>query len=115
MSWVTGYARPEKTIALNGIVKSCHSETGTCFFVDPEMVKAGAATGLSDKADKKYPDPKYGQGVAVSFERLQPGAAYPEAPDDNVLIEVTAYWEAYTSGDNETSYRLMVTQWEPFF
>ncbi len=101
-----------KSVTIAGKVLSYNENSGYgCFYVDPEMVKAGVAVGLGSKAvGSKCISEKYGNGVPVSFSGLKKDADYSFVPQEDVLISVTGKW--VKKGEN---YEFQTTEWEPFF
>lgn len=102
---------------LTGIIKNIdnNSQKG-CFFVDPEMIEAGVANALGDKANfSNCNDPKFGKGVEINFTTIDPNSDYTSLPSENVLLIFQGYWKHETNTANEQINTFYVTEYEPFF
>lgn len=103
-------AQKQETTELSGYTIGYNSNTGCgCFYVDKEMVEAGVAKDISDKADKVCSSGKYGLGAPISFQKVPSNADYT-TPAENTLMIFTGYW-AVQGGKNT----FFATKVEPFF
>lgn len=105
-------AQSKEAVTIAGKVFSYNINTGYgCFYVDPEMIKAGVAEGLGNKTSgSKCISKIYGKGVAINFSSLKKDADYSSAPQENVLISVTGKFIK-----KDQTYEFQTTEWEPFF
>ncbi|MNK00655.1 hypothetical protein D3C87_184440 [compost metagenome] len=108
-------ANAQSIVTLKGKIKFFKTETNACFFVDPDMVKAGVASGLGTKAGNACLDNKYGKGAAINFDGLKIDGEYSTPPKEDVLVEVKGYWKVSISKTKVKTYKFMATEWEPFF
>lgn len=103
----TSFAQTE---TLNGYTIGYNGQTKAgCFFVDKEMIAAGVATDISEKAGSECKSDKYGAGVNMYFGEVPADAPYVR-PTENTLMAITGYWVVKNG-----KHQFNVTSLEPFF